>query len=86
MSSTAEAEKWFGGLGLTEYILFTTERPHLSMLPMHGSPHRVLGRMLTGTFDRYGHLMPGNEAEGVERIDASLERANSAARLAALDE
>jgi integrase len=38
------------------------------------------------TFDRYGHLMPGNEAEAVERIDAYLERANSAARLAALDD
>jgi len=30
--------------------------------------------------------MPGNEAKAVERIDAYLERANSAARLAALDD
>ena len=34
----------------------------------------------------YGHLMPGNEAEAAECIDAYLERANSDARLAALDD
>ena len=38
------------------------------------------------TFDRYGHLMPGNEAQAVERINAYLDRAKSAVRLAALDE
>jgi integrase len=38
------------------------------------------------TFDLYGHLMPGNEAEAVTLIDAYLERANTVARLAALDE
>ncbi len=27
------------------------------------------------TFDRYGHLMPGNESEAAERLDAYLERA-----------
>ena len=37
------------------------------------------------TFDRYGHLMPGNAAESVAMIDAYLERANTLARLAALD-
>jgi integrase len=34
------------------------------------------------TFDRYGHLMPGNEAEAVEKIDAYLARADTGARLA----
>lgn len=38
------------------------------------------------TFDRYGHLMPGNEAEAVALIDAYLERANTLGRLAALDQ
>jgi integrase len=38
------------------------------------------------TFDRYGHLMPGNEAEAVALIDAYLEQANTLGRLAALDE
>jgi integrase len=27
------------------------------------------------TLDRYGHLLPGNEAESVERVDAFIERA-----------
>ncbi len=35
------------------------------------------------TFDRYGHLMPGNEAEAVALIDTYLERANTLGRLAA---
>jgi len=37
------------------------------------------------TFDRYGHLMPGNAAEAVAMIDAYLERANTLARLSALE-
>ena len=38
------------------------------------------------TFDLYGHLMPGNEAEAVALIGAYLERASTVGRLAALDE
>lgn len=37
------------------------------------------------TFDRYGHLMPGNEDEAAGLLDAYLVRADTAARLAALD-
>lgn len=37
---------------------------------------------ITITFDRYGHLMPGNEGEAAALLDAYLERANTAARLA----
>jgi integrase len=37
------------------------------------------------TMDRYGHLMPGNEEEAAGLLDAYLERADTAARLAALD-
>jgi hypothetical protein len=36
------------------------------------------------TLDRYGHLMPGNEDEAAELLDAYLERANTQARLAAV--
>ncbi len=36
--------------------------------------------------DRYGHLMPGNEAEAVALLDAYLARADTSARLAQLDE
>ncbi len=28
------------------------------------------------TLDRYGHLMPGNEAEAAELLDAYLDRSN----------
>jgi integrase len=34
------------------------------------------------TLDRYGHLMPGNEEEAAGLLDAYLDRANTAARLA----
>jgi integrase len=37
------------------------------------------------TMDRYGHLMPGNEAEAAGLLDAYLERADTAARLAQLE-
>jgi integrase len=37
---------------------------------------------ITITLDRYGHLMPGNEDEAADLLDAYLERANTAARLA----
>ncbi len=37
------------------------------------------------TFDLYGHLMAGNEDEAVALVDAYLERANTAQRLAQLE-
>ena len=36
------------------------------------------------TLDRYGHLMPGNEAEAAGLLDAYLERSDSATRVAQL--
>jgi integrase len=39
---------------------------------------------ITITLDRYGHLMPGNEDEAAGLFDAYLERANTAAQLAAV--
>jgi hypothetical protein len=39
---------------------------------------------ITITLDRYGHLMPGNEAEAAGLLDAYLRRANTKARLAQL--
>ena len=41
---------------------------------------------VTITYDRYGHLMPGNEEEAAALLDAYLERSNTRARLAALDD
>ena len=37
---------------------------------------------ITITLDRYGHLMPGSEDAVAKLLDASLKRANTAARLA----
>lgn len=36
---------------------------------------------ITTTFDIYGHLMPGNEEEAADLLDAYLERADTTARL-----
>lgn len=37
------------------------------------------------TYDRYGHLMPGNEYQAAALLDAYLERANTQARLAQIE-
>jgi integrase len=38
------------------------------------------------TFDPYGHLMPGNADEATALVDAYIERATAARRLAQLDQ
>jgi integrase len=35
---------------------------------------------ITITFDRYGHLIPGNEEEAAELLDAYLDRRGTALR------
>jgi integrase len=37
---------------------------------------------ITVTFDRYGHLMPGNEGEAASVLDGYLERASEQVRVA----
>ena len=37
------------------------------------------------TFDRYGHLMPGNEAEAAALLEAYLARADTTRRLRQLE-
>ena len=37
---------------------------------------------VTITYDRYGHLMPGNEGDAAALLDAYLTRADTAARVA----
>ncbi len=37
------------------------------------------------TLDRYGHLMPGNEAEAAGILNAYMARVDAAARLAQID-
>ena len=41
---------------------------------------------ITITLDRYGHLMPGSEDDAAELLDAYLERADTAARLAQVEQ
>jgi integrase len=40
---------------------------------------------VTVTYDRYGHLMPGNEEEAAGLLDAYLERADTGVRLASVN-
>lgn len=40
---------------------------------------------VTITYDRYGHLLPGNEDEAAAMLDAYLARASAAAQLAAVE-
>ena len=40
---------------------------------------------VTIAYDRYGHLMPGNESEAAARLDAYLEATETRRRLAQLD-
>jgi len=39
---------------------------------------------VTITYDRYGHLMPGNEGEAAALMDSYLAQANTQARLAVI--
>jgi integrase len=40
---------------------------------------------VTVTYDRYGHLMPGNEDEAAALLDAYLERSDTRTRLAQVE-
>jgi integrase len=40
---------------------------------------------ITVTFDVYGHLLPGSEQESAKRLDAFLQRSDTASRIAQLD-
>jgi type IV secretory pathway TrbF-like protein len=46
-------------------------------------PDAILAR--NSSYDRYGHLMPGNE-NAAALLNAYLERSNTQARLATLDD
>ena len=51
------------------------------------APAAYLGHAsIQTTFDLYGLLMPGNEDEAVALVDAYLERATTARRIAQLDQ
>jgi hypothetical protein len=52
------------------------ERERQGTVDLHGAREHSI------TYDRYGHLMPGNEDEAAALLDAYLERANTKARIA----
>jgi hypothetical protein len=41
---------------------------------------------VTVTYDRFGHLMPGNEKEAAGLLDAHPERSNTKGRLAQIED
>lgn len=73
--------------GLAPITLHECRHTFASLMIAAGVNAKALSSYLghssvTITFDRYGHLMPGNEAEAARLLDAYLERADTAARLA----
>jgi integrase len=69
--------------------LHECRHPFASLIIAAGVNAKALSTYLghssvTTTFDRYGHLMPGNEEQAAGLLDAYLARADSTARLAAL--
>jgi integrase len=75
--------------GLTPIGLHECRHTYASLMIAAGVNAKALSTYIghasvTITLDRYGHLMPGNETEAAGLLDAYLDRANSAARVAQL--
>jgi integrase len=76
--------------GLEPITLHEARHTFASLMIAAGVNARALATYMghasvTITYDRYGHLMPGNEDEAAALLDAYLERANTRARLAAVE-
>ena len=77
--------------GMTAITLHECRHTYASLMIAAGVNAKALSTYMghaniAVTFDRYGHLMPGNENEAAALLDAYLERADTKARLAALEE
>jgi integrase len=75
--------------GLDTITLHEARHTFASLMIAAGVNARALATYMghasvTITYDRYGHLMPGNEGEAAALLDAYLERANTQARRAAV--
>ncbi len=75
--------------GLVPIGLHECRHPFASLMIAAGVNAKALSvymghSNISTTFDRYGHLMPAGEEEAAALADAYLERANTAARLAAI--
>jgi integrase len=87
--TTKRADRAWTKAGLQRVTLHECRHTFASLMIAAGVNAKALsvycGHANIGiTMDRYGHLMPGNEAEAAGLLDAYLERANTAARLAQL--
>lgn len=84
------ADKAWKDAGLSERLrLHQARHTYASFMIAAGVNAKALSSYMghssiTVTFDLYGHLMPGSEAESAELLGAFLERADTAARLAAV--
>jgi integrase len=88
---TARSTKAWRQTGLEPITLHDARHTFASLMIAAGVNARALTTYMghasvTFTYDRYGHLMPGNENEAAALLDAYLERANTQARLAALED
>jgi len=86
----ARALRAWQGAGLEPITLHEARHTFASLMIAAGVNARALATYMghasvTITYDRYGHLMPGNEDEAAALLDAYLERANTRARLAAIE-
>ncbi len=89
-TSSVRAAKAWRRVGLNPITLHEARHTFASLLIAAGVNARALSSYMghasvTITYDRYGHLMPGNEEEAAALLDAYLERSDTLGRLAALD-
>jgi integrase len=86
-SLDARARTAWRRAGLEPITLHEARHTFASLMIAAGVNAKALSSYLghasvTITYDRYGHLMPGNEDEAAALLDAYLERANTRVRLA----
>jgi len=73
------AEKAWHAAGLTPITLHEARHTYASLLIAAGVNSKAVSTYMghasiTITLDRYGHLMPGNEAEAADLLDGYLAR------------
>jgi integrase len=88
-TATARAHKAWSAAKLDPITLHECRYTFASLMIAAGVNAKALSEYMghatiTLTLDRYGQLMPGNEAEAVELLDAYLAREDTAAHPAAI--
>jgi integrase len=87
---TERARKAWAAAGLDRIVLHEARHTFASLMIAAGVNPKALQTYMghaqvSMTMDLYGHLMPGNEDEAAGLLDAYLERANTQARMAAVE-